>query len=60
MESLFRYKCNEVGYAELAVQKKVTLLKKYLFLKNLFFWKSSCAEEPPASEKYMFWIITKS
>ena len=54
------YKCNEVGYAELAVQKKVTLLKKYLFLKNLFFWKSSCAEEPSASEKYMFWIITKS
>ena len=40
--------------------EKVTLLKKYLFLKNLFFSKSSCSEEPPASEKYMFWIITNS
>ena len=58
MESLFRYKCNEVGYAELAIQKKVTLLKKYLLLKKLFFWKTSCVEKLPALEKYMFRLIT--
>ena len=34
--------------------EKVTPLKKYLLVKKLFFWKSSCLEEPPASEKYMF------
>ena len=36
MESLFRYKCNDVGYAELGFQKKVTVLKKYLLLKMFF------------------------
>ena len=40
--------------------EKVTLLKKYLFLKKLFFWKSSYAEEPPASEKYMFWMLLQN
>ena len=60
MESLFRYWCNEVGYAELAIQKKWLFSKKYLLLKKLLFWKSSCAEKPPPSEKYMFRVITNS
>ena len=39
--------------------EKVTLLKNYLFVKtcNLFFWKSSSAEEPPTLEESMFWAI---
>ena len=37
MESLFRYKCYEDGYAELAFSEKVTGLKKYLLLKKYFF-----------------------
>lgn len=48
MESLSKYKRYEVGYTELAFQKKVTVLKKYLLLKK---------QEVPASNKYMFRII---
>ena len=53
MEILFRYKCYEVDYAELGFQKKVTLLKKYLLLKFIF-WKSSSSKELPVSKKYTF------
>ena len=50
---LFKYKCYEVGYPELA-------FKKYLLLKKFFFWKSSCSQEVSTSKKYMLWIITSS
>ena len=40
--------------------EKVTVLLKYLFLQTFFFWNSSCLEEVPTSEKYMFWRITNS
>ena len=50
MKSLFKYKCYEIGYAELS--EKVTVFKKYLLLKKfLFFWKSSCLEKVPTSKK---------
>ena len=52
MESLFRCKCNEVGYVELAFQKK-TVLKKYLLLKS----SSSEKVDLLASKKYMFRIV---
>ena len=53
MESLFRCKCNEVGYVELAFQKK-TVLKKYLLLKKFVFWKSrpACFEKVHVSNSY--------
>ena len=41
MGSLFKYKCYKAGYTEL-------VLKKYLLLKKLLFWKSGCLEEIPA------------
>ena len=63
MESLFRYKCYEIGYVELsekarmleslAFLEKVTVFKKYLIQKK-FFWKNSCSGEVPALKKYMF------
>ena len=40
--------------------EKVNVLKKYLLVKKLFFWKSSCSEEEPASKTQMFWIFTYS
>ena len=58
MESYFKCKCYEIGYAKLL--GKVTDFKKYLVLKKLFFWKGSSPEEVPASKKYMLWIITYS
>ena len=58
MKRLFKFKCYEIGYAELS--EKVTVFKKYLLLKKFFFWKSSCLEEVTASKKYMHWIITYS
>ena len=50
MESLFRYKCSEAGYAELA------FVEKWLF----FFWKSISSEELLTSKKDMFRTITNS
>ena len=40
MDSLFKYKCYETGYAELS--EKETVFKKYLLLKKFSFWNSSC------------------
>ena len=37
MESLFKYKCYETGYAELS--EKVAVTKKFLLLKKLNFEK---------------------
>ena len=45
MESLFKFKCYENGYAELS--EKVTFSKTNLPLKRFLFWKSSCSEEVP-------------
>ena len=55
MKSLFKYKCYEIGYEELS--EKLTVLNKYLHLKKLFFWKSSCSEEVSTSKKCILWII---
>ena len=54
MESLFKYKCYEIGYAELS--ERVTVFKNYLLLKKLFFWKSTFSEEVTT----MLFIITFS
>ena len=55
-KSLFKYKCYEIGYAVLS--ENVTVFKKYLLHKKLFFLKRRCLEEVPASKKYMLWRIT--
>ena len=56
MESLFKFKYYENGYAELS--EKVNFSKKYL-------WKGSSCEKVAvqnkrASKKYILWIITYS
>ena len=58
MESPFKYKCYENGYTELS--EKFTVFKKYLLLKKIFFWKSSCLEEVTALKNDMFWVTTYS
>ena len=55
MKSLFKYKYYEIGQAELS--EKVTVFKKYLLLKQLFYPQSSCLEEVPALKKYILWVI---
>ena len=55
MGSLFKYKCFEIGSAE--PSGKITVFKKYLLLKKFYFWKSSCWDKAPVSQKFMFWLI---
>ena len=58
MESLFKYKCFEIGHAKLS--EKVIVFMKYMLLKKFFFWQGSCSEQLPALKKCVVWKITCS
>ena len=59
MESLFKYKCYEIGYAELS--EKMTFFKKYLPLKRFQFSEKVAVQIKHRFEKvytlnnYLFW-----
>ena len=57
MESRVKYKCYEIGYAELS--EKVTVFKKFLFLNKFLFWKSSFEKVHDLND-YLFWRKSSS